>query len=134
MPKLRAASLFLILIAFGMGLARAETPQPYTDGAFEKLNAAGAPIIVFVHADWCPVCHVQKPIVDGFAGSKPYGGVNVLVVDFDKQKDVLRKFDVDRQSTLIAYRGGREVGRQVGITQKDLIEILFQRASGQGGG
>ena len=127
MPKLRAASLFLILIAFGMGLARAETPQPYTDGAFEKLNAAGAPIIVFVHADWCPVCHVQKPIVDGFAGSKPYGGVNVLVVDFDKQKDAVKYFGARLQSTLIAFKGATETGRSVGDTQREAIAALLNK-------
>ena len=132
MLKLRAASLFLMLIAFGMSLAWADAPQPYSDKIFEKLQAAGAPIVVFVHADWCPVCQVQKPIVDEFASSKPYGNVKVLMVDFDKQKEVLRKFDVQRQSTLIAYRNGKEVGRQVGITQKDLIEFLFRRATGQG--
>ena len=76
---------------------------------------------------------MQKPVVDNFAQSDAYKNVKVLVVDFDTQKKVLRSFKVSRQSTLIAFRGKKEVGRLVGTTQKDLIEVLFQRAVGKGG-
>ena len=130
MHKLHTASLFLMLSVFGMNLAWADTPQPYSDQVFEKLQAAGASIVVFVHADWCPVCQVQKPIVYDFANSKAYGTVKVLMVDFDMQKEVVQKFNVQHQSTLIAFRGGKELNRIVGITQKNLIEVLFQRATG----
>ena len=40
----------------------------------------------------------------------------ILVADFDTQKDVLKAMNVQKQSTLIAYKGNREVGRIVGIT------------------
>ena len=97
----------------------------------DELTAAGKPVLVFVHAAWCPVCAVQKPVVESLANTAPYQDVKVLVVDFDTQKKVLQSFKVSRQSTLIAFHGKKEVGRLVGTTQKDIIEVLFQRAVGK---
>ena len=131
---IRAAMTLLTLTFLGGQLALAAEPQPYTQKSFDQMAAAGTPMIVFVHAAWCPVCAVQKPIVDSLANSAPYKNVKVLVVDFDTQKKALRSFDVSRQSTLIAFRGKKEVGRLVGTTQKDLIEVLFQRAAGKSDG
>lgn len=46
-------------------------------------------------------------------------------VDFDTQKSVVRGFGATMQSTLIAFKGGREVGRSVGDTRKPSIERLL---------
>ena len=132
MRKALRAAAMLLLVWLGGQSAMAAEPQHYTQQAFDQFAAAGAPMIVFVHAAWCPVCAVQKPVVDNFSKSDAYKNVKVLVVDFDTQKKVLREFKVSRQSTLIAFRGKKEVGRLVGTTQKDLIEVLFQRAVGKG--
>ena len=52
----------------------------------------------------------------------------VLEVDFDTNKDILKKFGVRQQATLIAYRGRTEVGRAVGITRRSAIFELAGRA------
>ena len=51
--------------------------------------------------------------------------MTVLTVDFDSQKDALRTLDARTQSTLIVYKGGREVGRSVGVTERGAIETLL---------
>ena len=56
--------------------------------------------------------------VQGFAGVR---------VDFDSQKDVLRRFGVQRQSTLIVFKGATEMGRSVGDTGKTSIEALLAK-------
>ena len=131
MRKAFKAAAMLLLMWFAGPSAMAAEPLHYTQQAFDKFAAEGTPMIVFVHAAWCPVCAVQKPVVDNFAKSDAYRNVQVLVVDFDTQKKVLKAFKVARQSTLIAFHGKKEVGRLVGTTQKDLIEVLFQRAEGK---
>jgi hypothetical protein len=53
----------------------------------------------------------------------------VLTVDFDTDKTVLRQFKVGMQSTLIAFKGGKELGRSVGDTTSAGIEGLFRKAA-----
>ncbi len=52
----------------------------------------------------------------------------VFEVDFDSQKDALRMLNVQKQSTLIVYKGGKEVARSTGETTKSAIEGLLAKA------
>ena len=52
----------------------------------------------------------------------------VFEVDFDSKKDVLRTLNVQKQSTLIAYSGTKEVGRSTGDTDAASIEALLAKA------
>jgi thioredoxin 1 len=52
----------------------------------------------------------------------------VIHVDFDAQKDAVRKFGALMQSTLIVFKGGRETGRSVGDTNPDSIAALLDKA------
>ena len=49
-------------------------------------------------------------------------------VDFDSQKDAVRRFGAPMQSTLIAFKGGRETGRSVGDTNPQSIAALLAKA------
>jgi hypothetical protein len=52
----------------------------------------------------------------------------LLSVDFDSQKDALRRLNVRSQSTLIVFRGTEERGRATGITDGAAIRELLLRA------
>jgi len=102
--------------------------QPFTDAAFEAAQAAGRPILIEVHADWCPTCHAQRPHVDAIAADPRMAEAVLFTVDFDSQKAVLRQLRVRSQSTLIAFRGREERGRAIGITDPAAIRELLMRA------
>jgi hypothetical protein len=51
----------------------------------------------------------------------------VLRVNFDTQKDVRKALRVPNQSTLIVYRGKREVARSTGDTSKDSIAASLRK-------
>ena len=53
----------------------------------------------------------------------------VLRVNFDTQKDVWRALHVGEQSTLIVYRGRKEVARSVADTSKDSIASTLRKAA-----
>jgi len=48
-------------------------------------------------------------------------------VDFDAAKDVLRRFRVQHQSTLIMFKGRTEVGRSTGDTDPNRIQALVSK-------
>jgi thioredoxin-like negative regulator of GroEL len=99
---------------------------PFTTAAFEAAQAAGRPILVDVYAPWCPTCRAQEPVIERLTAQPAYSDLVVFRVDFDGQKDALRRFGAQRQSTLIAFRGREETGRNVGVTAYFEIERLLQ--------
>lgn len=122
--SLFAASTALFLFP----LRSRAAPQAFTAAAFEAAQAAGRPILIEVTAPWCSVCRAQKPILSDLTGSERFRGFVVLTVDFDSRKDVLRQFRVQRQSTLIVFRGAEEKGRSTGDTNRASIEALLGKA------
>jgi thioredoxin 1 len=107
--------------------AWASEAMPFSDPAFEAAQKAGKPILLEVSAPWCPICRTQKPIIAKLAAEPRFNDLQIFAIDFDSQKDLLKRFDARMQSTLIAYRGSREVGRSVGETQQEWIEGLLEK-------
>ena len=91
---------------------------------FEQAQKAGKPILVDIAADWCPVCKKQAPIIDKLSAKPEYENLAIFRVDFDKQKDALKQFNVQRQSTLIVFNGSKETGRSTGDSNANSIEML----------
>lgn len=102
--------------------------QPFSDAAFDAAREAGRPILIEVVAPWCPTCRVQRPHVDAVAADPRMRDAALFSVDFDGQKDALRRLGVRRQSTLIAMRGREERGRATGVTDGAAIRELLLRA------
>jgi thioredoxin-like negative regulator of GroEL len=110
--------------------ARAASEAKFDPAAFAAAQKAGKPILVEVHAPWCPTCAKQKPIL-GKLGAEPANKELVrFVVDFDSQKEVLATLNVRMQSTLIAFRGSQEMGRSVGVTDEAQIKALVDKTRG----
>lgn len=108
--------------------ALAATKTSFTSAAFEGANKAGKSILVEVTAPWCPTCKVQAPILGELSSQSRFRDLNTFTVDFDSQKDVLKSLNVQMQSTLIVFKGGKEVGRSTGDTKKESIEALLSKA------
>ena len=85
-------------------------------------------MLIAVHADWCPTCRAQRPIVSDLLARPAFKDLTELVVDFDHDKAALKRFRVGQQSTLIAFKGGKEKGRSVGDTSAGSIENLARDA------
>jgi thioredoxin 1 len=96
----------------------------YSDAAFEAAKASGKPFVIEFHADWCPTCRAQSPVVRSLASGK----FTILTVNYDGQKTAVKKFRVRQQSTLIVFNNGKEVGRAVGITSEAAIGQLLAKA------
>jgi thioredoxin 1 len=102
--------------------------KPFDAKAFETAQAAGQPILVEVSAPWCPICKAQKPILANLGTKPKFKDVAYFDIDFDSRKDLLRKFNVQKQSTLIAFKGKQEVGRSTGDTNAASIERLLDKS------
>jgi thioredoxin 1 len=108
--------------------ASAQEAWPFELQAFEKAKAEGKSIFIDVAAPWCPVCKRQEPIIDSLLKKPDFQNLEVFKLDFDNQKKELKALGVTRQSTLIAFKGAKETGRAVGITDPKAIEDLMRSA------
>lgn len=123
-----------VLAGFAVAAAVASTgaiafssKAAFTTGAFDAAVATGKPVLVEVTAPWCPTCKAQKPILSSLSAKKEFAGFTVFEVDFDSQKDALRKLNVQQQSTLIVFKGKAEAGRSTGDTNPASIEALLKK-------
>jgi thioredoxin 1 len=100
--------------------------KPFTQAALAEAQKEGKPILVHIFAAWCPVCRAQKPILEELTAEPQYKNLVVLQVDFDTQKDDVRALGAQSQSTLITYKGDKEIGRSVGNTNANSIADMLK--------
>lgn len=121
--------LAALLLAGGWpALGRAAEAVPYDAQAFAAAQGEGRPILVQITAPWCPICRAQKPILARLAAEPRFKDLAIFTIDFDGQRDLVRRFGAQMQSTLILYKGKAEVGRSVGETQAEWIESFLEPA------
>ncbi len=129
LPKRKFALLsVLIAIAAAPLAALASAQQPFTEQAFQAAQEAGKPVLIEIHADWCPTCKAQLPILNKLSQQPAYSGVERLRVDFDSQKAVVKRFKATTQSTLVLFKGKTEIARSVGETDESRIRAMLDKA------
>jgi thioredoxin 1 len=126
---MKSAKLATLLALAASSFAWAGPQEAYTAARFDQLAREGKPILVAIHADWCPTCKAQKPILHELMGKPEYKDVTELSVDFDKDKPAVKRFKASMQSALVAFKGDKEVGRSVGDTSRAGLESLVKKAA-----
>ena len=101
---------------------------PFQQAAFDKAVAAGGPVVVYLHADWCPTCKQQAPIVAQLLAEPRMKSLQLFVADFDTETALKKALRVSNQSTFVVFKGGKEVARSTGQTSRDAIEATFAKA------
>ena len=96
-----------------------------TDANFEEIVLkSDKPVIVDFWAVWCGPCRMVGPIIDEM--SKDYEGKAVMVkMDVDANPGVPGKFGIRNIPTMLFFKGGEQVDKQVGaVPKKKLVEKL----------
>jgi thioredoxin 1 len=114
-----------LLLSFGS--AQALNIQPYSPAALQAAQQAGQPVALHFHADWCPTCRAQEKVFQSFKGDASLP-LTLLVVNYDKERELKRALKVRAQSTLIVYRGGKETRRSGGETEAAVLRDVLKSA------
>ncbi|WP_158754933.1 thioredoxin family protein [Dyella sp. S184] len=117
-------SVFLLLLT----CSAMANEVPFNQAKFDQAKAAGQPIVVYFHADWCPTCRVQQPIVARLAAEPQLKAVTIFEADFDTETALEKTLNVSQQSTFVVFKGGQEVSRSTGQTQEPAIRAILQKA------
>lgn len=101
---------------------------PFNQASYAKAVAAGKPVVVYLHADWCPTCRAQQPIVDRLSKEPRLKDVTIYVADFDQETALEKSLNVTQQSTFVVFRQGHEVTRSTGQTTEPAIRAVLEQA------
>ena len=125
----RAAGRALLGAALLAGAAFAQAAgMPYDKAKFDAAVAQGKPVLMQFAADWCPTCKEQKPIVRALMNDPKRKNLTLFLADFDKEEALKKRLGVTMQSTLIAFKSGKEVARSTGQTDKAELGALLDKA------
>jgi len=122
------AAVAVTVALAGLQAASAVETAAFSDAAFKAAQAAGQPILIEIHAGWCPTCKAQKPIIDKLAADPKFKDLKIFRVDFDDMKPAVKAFGAQMQSTLITFKGATETGRSVGDTKEASIAALLDKS------
>lgn len=127
---LRRIFVAVILLSAASPALAAFSWQPYTEQSFVAEQEAGKVILVAVHADWCPTCRAQGPILESLMAEPAMAEVVPVRVNFDQDKDFLAAHQIQQQSTILIFKGSTEVARTVGETDAGRLQAFVADAVG----
>lgn len=91
-----------------------------TDTNFDEIINSDKPVLVDFWAEWCGPCKMIGPLVEEIAGE--YEGKAVVgKVDVDANPQVSAKFGIRSIPTLLFFRNGEIVDKQVGAVPKNVL-------------
>lgn len=91
-----------------------------TDNNFSDVLATDQPVLVDFWAEWCGPCKMIGPVVEELAGD--YEGKAVVgKVDVDSNPEMSAKYGVRSIPTLLVFKNGEVVDKQVGAVPKNVL-------------
>jgi thioredoxin 1 len=98
-----------------------------TDANFDEVVIkADKPVIVDLWAEWCGPCRMVGPIIEELA--KEYEGKAVIgKLDVDSNPAVTSKFGIRNIPTILFFKGGEIVDKQVGAVPKSVIAAKLEK-------
>ena len=110
--------IFFLLISTNVFSAE-ENKLNFTIQKFEEAKKNGETVVVTAWNKYCGTCKRQKVVLD--QAEKDFKDVLFLYYNHPKMKDIAKYLKIDHRSTILVYKGNKEVSRTIGQLDKSVI-------------
>lgn len=76
-------------------------------------------VLIDFYADWCGPCQMLAPLLEEI------DTIDILKVNVDEFKDIAANFGIMSIPTLILFRSGKEIKREIGFKNLDEIKKMI---------
>lgn len=91
---------------------------------FKDLVSNNEVVFVDFFANWCGPCKMLAPIVEQLADKYPE--VKVVKIDVDQEQSLAMEYQVQSIPTLITFKNGQPVARQLGFMPLEALEDMIK--------
>jgi thioredoxin 1 len=95
------------------------------DNFEQEVLKSKLPVLADFWAEWCVPCKMIEPVLKEIAGEQD-GKLKVARINVDEQGDLASQFGIVSIPTLLLFKNGEVVNKQVGAGSKDIIEAVFK--------
>ena len=96
-----------------------------TDANFNETINSDKPVLVDFWAEWCGPCKMIGPLVEELAGD--YEGKAVVgKLNVDENPETTARFGVRSIPTLLVFKNGQIVDKQIGAVPKSVLAQKLQ--------
>ena len=115
--------LLVIFCFFSLSANSMEKKTTFNKDLFNKAQSEEKIVIVSSWIKYCSSCASQMKVLN--KAKNEFENVEYFTFDVTN-KEIAKLFDVQYQTTLLIFKGDKEVYRSIGETSKDLIYKAIQ--------
>ena len=116
--------IFILLTIPNISLGLEKTTNFDLKKLFE-IQKSGKTIVINSWNKYCSTCAAQTKDFD--QAMKDFKDVEILFYEQDKNKDIAKTLGINYWTTILVFKGQNEVGREMGLTDKDQIYSLINK-------
>ena len=116
--------IFVLLTIPNISLGLEKTTNFDLKKLFE-IQKSGKTIVINSWNKYCSTCAAQTKVFD--QAVKDFKDVEFLFYEQDKNKDIAKTLGINYWTTIVVFKGQNEVGREMGLTDKDQIYDLINK-------
>ena len=111
--------LIIIFTLFTFNSFALDKSTTFTNEIFTKAQADGKTVVINSWNKTCYTCGLQIKILD--QAEKEFSDILFLSFEQTKDKEIAKLLGIEYWTTIVVYKGNKEVSRSIGQTKKSQI-------------